>query len=511
MRAWGLGAWWLHPDEGIYLLLASTEKPEIFWAGIRENAHPPVYYLLLRAFAGVTTNFVALRILSLVSGVAVVLGVAFFAGAIVGGSARTRRVTGLLAGLLVALSPGFVVLSQVLRPYALLVACQMFSAFFLARYFVTRSPGNLAGFSLLACLAILVHYSGVLALGAAGLALAAELLERRSGSRELVDGALALIMPAALFGALYFSHVRPQLVESGMQAEVFQGWLGPFLIDSPRDVVPRLLGVMSLLFGRELAGVGTILTLAGLVLAVITRRLSLAAWTLGALAIAIVASAAGRYPLGWSRHSAWLLGPLAVLPCYALALALTRGARLAALCGAAVLGMAALAGPIDALLGVPPPVAKLSEQRVGREDVARVIEWLGASGHPTPLLVSDSVYLQLIPDFGLPSEFWPGQSFWVVPRFRWQGYEVFKADVWDFRLARDLRGEADDLRRYIERIDSRAGGAKLANAPRITMLVDDPTPEFRRLLRDGSGPATEVLCVAKLCVFELDLASLLAR
>ena len=68
LRIGGMTGFWLNPDEGIYYG-ALTSSFADFWTEVLErNAHPPLYYLLLRGMGLFSTEFVWFRSLSLVLG-----------------------------------------------------------------------------------------------------------------------------------------------------------------------------------------------------------------------------------------------------------------------------------------------------------------------------------------------------------------------------------------------------------------------------------------------------------
>ena len=61
--------WWLNPDEGIYFSTVTQPSRQAFWAEVGSQAHPPLYFLILRWVGYLTQDFAALRFLALASGV----------------------------------------------------------------------------------------------------------------------------------------------------------------------------------------------------------------------------------------------------------------------------------------------------------------------------------------------------------------------------------------------------------------------------------------------------------
>ena len=67
MRVSGAQGWWLNPDEGIYFSILTQPTLAAFWAEVAENAHPPLYYVILRAVGFFTTDFFWYRALSIIA------------------------------------------------------------------------------------------------------------------------------------------------------------------------------------------------------------------------------------------------------------------------------------------------------------------------------------------------------------------------------------------------------------------------------------------------------------
>ena len=61
IRVVGTMEWWLNPDEGIYFSIATQPTLAGFWSEVATNAHPPLYYMILRAVGFLTTDFLWFR------------------------------------------------------------------------------------------------------------------------------------------------------------------------------------------------------------------------------------------------------------------------------------------------------------------------------------------------------------------------------------------------------------------------------------------------------------------
>lgn len=186
LRFWALDSRGLWYDEAYSVALARMPWPEMV-AATALDYHPPLYYWLLGRWIDlVGDSEVAVRFLSALLGVLAV-AVALRLGEEIGG-----RRAGLLAGLIMAISPYFLLYSQEARMYALLVATTTAAGLFAwraARFEPARRWA--VGYVLASVVALYAHNSAVI--GLVGLnvayfavALASSLRRRRTeGTRAL--------------------------------------------------------------------------------------------------------------------------------------------------------------------------------------------------------------------------------------------------------------------------------------------------------------------------------------
>ena len=160
------GAWdyWVNPDEGITCSVVMNPNFSDSWREIASNAHPPLYFLFLRALGRISTDFHWLRFLSVLFGASAVFSL-FFLGRVSAG-----RPAGLMAALFLALSPAAIEQSQLLRPYMAAMALTLPALFFL--FSSLGDPHEISGrrlalFSLFMTLALLTNYEVFLVFGAA--------------------------------------------------------------------------------------------------------------------------------------------------------------------------------------------------------------------------------------------------------------------------------------------------------------------------------------------------------
>ena len=72
LRLPDLFGWWLNPDEGIYYGVVTRDALGDAWAEAMLISHPPLYLVVLRAVGWLSTDFLALRSVSFVTGCAAV-------------------------------------------------------------------------------------------------------------------------------------------------------------------------------------------------------------------------------------------------------------------------------------------------------------------------------------------------------------------------------------------------------------------------------------------------------
>lgn len=388
-------AWWLNPDEGIYYAAITQSRFAGFWADAKATAHPPLYFLILRAIGTVTTDFAWLRSVAWVSGIAAVYLFTRI-GREIGGEGDRGVVTGVLAGLLIAVSPRAVSLSGVIRPYMLLLLLVSGSLLALLRYMRRPSPASLVAYGALSSLALTLHYSALLALGVFGVLVLTDGVRRGFARRAWLPLAAVQLVPALTLAVMYWWHLR-RLMRSAMATQALQGWLSSYLIRSPADVWLGLVGFHSSLLGDTLAVSATFLTLLGLAVAAWTRRWIPFVLGFAGIALAYLGAFAHLYPLGATRHTSWLTVFVTPVLAWLVATLVTSSGRTRAL---AIPMLAAL------LLGARPLAATFDSDARPREISERVlrVDYLDAmsdvldpSGTPRLVLMSTETYQLLMP------------------------------------------------------------------------------------------------------------------
>ena len=394
--------WWLNPDEGIYFRAVADPSFADFWAQASATAHPPLYFLLLRGVSIVSTDFLWLRGVALVSGLAAVYAVASLGRELEDGAAG--RWVGLLAGLLIAVSPRAISLSQVIRPYMLLVVLLSVGLLALLRSLRWGSARWLAVYALAASLGLTLHYSAVGALGVFGAVVLGDGIRRGFGRPAWRRVALAQLAPAVTLGAVYVGHLRG-LVDSPMADTALGGWLSSYLIRSPSDAWLALVGVHSSLVGDTFAASATVLTLLGLGWAAWTRRWTVVLTGGAAVLVGLSGAALGLYPLGATRHASWLFAFLVPVLAWTMARPVAGGdgaaerRRARRVAGGVLAVLLLSAVPLRSLLDSEARPREIAERVLRSGDLDAMSEVLSPQADPRLVLMSTETWELLAPLF----------------------------------------------------------------------------------------------------------------
>lgn len=431
LRLPDLFGWWPNPDEGIYYGVVTRTGFGGAWAEAMTTAHPPLYFLILRLVGFVSTDFAVLRSVALVSGCAAVY-VFILLGREVGGAGRRGRVTGLAAGLLLALSPRAVVLSQVMRPYMLLVLLLAGSLLFLLRYLRVPSTGTLLAHGACGLGAALLHYSSVFGLGVIG---SLALLDgARQGMRRPAWRRLMVVqaIPALALVTLYFVHLRG-IAAGPLGDHALEGWLAPYMIGGPRDAWFGLVGFHSMLVGDAWAAPAALFTLGAVAYAAWAGRLfPVVAMTALGLALAWTGALLHVYPFGPTRHTAWLLVFVVPTVAWAFATLVTSGRRtLKAVAPAVVLGLVG-ARLLDPVLDPDARPREIAEHVLREQAIDAMAEALDPRTAPTVVLMSTETYELLTPLYTVERQSAERSADGQFLRFRWGERQVVVLPSRDF-------------------------------------------------------------------------------
>ncbi len=464
IRAAGLNAYWLNPDEGVYYSTASASFSE-FWLEVQSNAHPPLYYLLLWGMDFVGSDVTWFRMLSLVPGCLAIFGV-YLWGKEVGGAW-----VGLIAAFLTAVSPSAIELSQVMRPYMFQVAGLTYGLYFLARYVRTTKPRDLWLYSAFMVVALLTHYSSLIVMGGVGIVLVGLLVARklpRSEVRRLVITHL----PIGLTMLALSFHLSAMLNSDLQVVEAQTHNLAQHMIEDVGAIWPNFIGVMRYQFGLQYSGPTILLLLAGVILTL--RRGDYAAFGLpiAVLGIAILAAALRQYPFGISRHVAYLLPIIAVPIAVPIAAGLAGGRRGVIATVVVVLGLLLFRGPVSTAIGAGSNQLLATEERImPRDNVLALQQKLQqAQSSGRPILMGLQTYYSLIPllDEARGEREWQPGGFFRIP---WGQSVILVNIAWKMTTGAVPDGSYESFHGFLERIDGALPGLDIMEQTASTVLV----------------------------------------
>jgi hypothetical protein len=465
LRLRGLGDWALNPDEGIYRAVAAAPDLAAFARGLGEVAHPPLYFVLLRAWTllGVAEDPAWLRLPAALLGVAGIAAIFALARRAFGAA------TACLAAAGWALAPGAVALSQLVRPYALLFVLLATGWWALLGFVERGRRRDLLLYTSAFGLALCTHYSAAIALAAAigwqGLAVwrAAPRTAMRTRSRGL-GAAQALLLGELL--ALTCFHLRPY--QAAVSPLANMGWLAPFLPGTPVDAWLAFVGLHRFVFGPGPDGLATLLTVLGLAASLASASAGPRAFSmLAALALAIGALLAvvGLHPFGGTRHATWAF--VWIVPLAAEGVRrMVSGPRPARIGGAIVLavGLALPALP-DALSGASRLRFGAQVERLATTEELAAFPLAGLRARSARLLLDEQAFYFLQPFFvdAAPRGGVEGE----LRVYDWGTARLVVARCWTLRAGRE-RTEAPD---HVLGLARRAGAAPREGADGLAASV----------------------------------------
>jgi hypothetical protein len=310
-----------------HVFIAQQDTWKNFWEDIRVNAHPPLFFLLLKVLVHFGRSLLVYRAISLVTGIVSVFSVGWIARKIV-----KSDVWAYTAALAYGMALPGIIISCEVRSY-------MLSAFFILLSFsclldIGMYPDSKrdlkvrAGFALAAILACFSHYYAFYYAGAAAAVLIGwyGLRKCRGESAEWKAEAATIVPVFGVIAYLYLSHA------SSMAA--IQGHLLPFYYDPkgfesiPAFLIRNWRNLLDLFLPYDLSSnAAAVAVLAGSVIAaVVLLRAFLRARDAAAIRAAstilitavmlcgiAITAVAGKYPFGGDLRQQFLFFPFFVL------------------------------------------------------------------------------------------------------------------------------------------------------------------------------------------------------
>ena len=512
IRVPGTMVWWLNPDEGIYFSILTQPTLAAFWGEVATNAHPPLYYLILRTVGFLTTDFFWFRALSWMGGAAAVFALWECGREIAWKDPVRRTVTGLVAAALLVASPPAVILSQVMRPYMLQLALVAGALALLLRYGRAPERRTLLGYVVFLVLALLTHYSSVLALGAFGGVALYLLYSTEMTAEARRDLALAHVVPVVLLLGLYFFHLRG-LMASNMAEDALQGWLSAYMVDSPREAWFAFVGLQTTVAGRGLGGAVTVLMIAALALAVAHRAWLPVVVAGSALLVGLVAAAAGVYPMGAIRHSTWMLAFALPALAWGVGFVLISGRRWVVAGVVAVVVLIAARESVAIGIGVPDSPWAAPERVLRRANLVTMADLLDPEGAPRLWVMDQQTYYLLLPFYFTErkeARSGPDDTFF---HFRYGERDVVVVQSWFLTAGADGAQDDSNLRSLTDRVDRSDLLLGMGSAGEAQVVVGGWRSEVmdQLLALEDSAVVTNHRLVPGLFAFLVDMEQLNTR
>ena len=459
----------LSPDEALHFGLVNVPGPLDAYLRARSNAHPPLFFFALYLWMRLGRSELFLRLLP------EAFGATFLWLAYRWASHAIGKAAGFLTFFVLALAPIWLPLSGELRHYSLML---MFFAAALLEFeksIEKESRARLIVSFVFLYLTILSHYSALFLAAAFAVYGWVRLRGGRVPRRTMVAWAGCQAGVAALYGFLYFTHVR-KLRGSAMEELAMSGWLRAGYFHRGQEtalafVVRQAGEVFRYLFGAGTAApIAFLLALAGALLLAWKRRPAVFLSVLP-LAFGAAAGLLGLYPFSGTRHSAYLL----------LGFSTAIGVALSALVGARLWAALLVAIVLTPLYRTAPewPTPVHSRSRMNR-----AVDYLRGRA-PQGSLVFADYRTGVLLDYYLGRDEWTKDGA-VLPGFRERGVGPYCL-VTSTRWTQDPRAFGDVVRRLMEVYELKAGRRFWV----IRLGLEyDPEKVLARRLPDAFFPAT---------------------
>jgi hypothetical protein len=307
MRIWGLWNYAFNPDEVMLSCVAAADSFSVVWEGIKSQTNAPLMYGILYVLIKCSKNEMLLRCISLVPGAGLIF-IFYFLGKRVSGT-----VSGITMAFLCAFGYGSVQLSQVVRPYSLLLVFLSGALYLFAACIEKPRKKYFYGYSICMLLAIATHYPAVMFIAAIGCVSLLRLIIKNKPSAENRRVIMAHLPPLALFCMLYFYHISYHLGGGGVYGAIKETYLAPLFPQTFSGFINNARDFFGYLFLPPYATLSAVLSMMGAIALWQTSRRTIAAAIVIAFAITIIFTILKLFPFGGSRHSIYLFPMVCLL------------------------------------------------------------------------------------------------------------------------------------------------------------------------------------------------------
>jgi hypothetical protein len=301
IRVWGLHTFYFSPDDMTHLEIAPGKDLGQVWKSSLSQIHPPLIFYILHYMLKISRNEYFLEGVSLLPGVGLI-GIFFLLG---------RKTSGLVSGVVMAyiaaFSYGAVILSEVIRPYSLLLFLVSVGLYSFISYLIEGKGRHLLQYALCLFLASSLHYSAVVPMAGLGMVWLGWAYFQKKGVSEYLRIS-AVHLPAAAVLGLSYPHVA-RIFDSGYYWALRQvkGYIDAYFADSLHGLLLNTVGLYGYLFLPPLAIALLAASLFGLWSLEKSARRAVTAMILVIFMISMILNLANIYPYGGTRHCIYFL------------------------------------------------------------------------------------------------------------------------------------------------------------------------------------------------------------
>ena len=426
-RYTGIDTFWLNPDEGIYFTMALRMSWDEFWYQVSHNAHPPLYFLLVRALGQLNGDFLTLRYVSALFSALTIPGLFLLV------KEWTNSGIAVIAAALLLISPAATEQAQLIRPYSFYLFVLTLTLLFLVRYTKRGETVSLAAFGVGVCILTLTHYATFILFAAGATVLSFAWFSLPRGRAVTKHLCLATLPGVVLGMGLLAAHIWPSLLGSQLQQEARDTWLAQYFSHDAADLGAGAINLLRYLFGAQHELAVLIICALGVPLAVLRGEWLIPGLSISCLGFAMLASITGFYPFGGVRHDLFLI--IVIIPYLAWVLwVLCSGRAWWNLSGVGLILLTLVfAQPVRDSLGLSRIVdPRMREQVTIGRDIESVVPAIHAAlDTGSPVFLDTQTFYLLAPLFDPASS--PvryGQAF----SFVWRGAPVLVHPVWALQL-----------------------------------------------------------------------------
>jgi hypothetical protein len=306
LRFYKFSYYGLNYDEGIYFAVAWQGGWLATWGETYTQAHPPLFYFLLKFCQGlIGSDIHLLRLVTIIPGIICIPLIYIVVLSCFG------SIAALIAALLYCTSPAAILCAQLLRPYQ--IAQLMLLAGFISAGNLTLYPVKkrkiltLLFFSL----AILFLYGSIIFVGGYIVVLFYQELKKH-GFKIALQSSYQFFFPLLLIiELLLFTHILP-VVLLGRFNDAIETWLSPLYAKDPIQFIMLHFAQLNFLSDSTLGIWLAVFAISSIYYLITKNKFTLLVFILSCEVILILFQLIKLYPMGASRHS-FLFLPLWVM------------------------------------------------------------------------------------------------------------------------------------------------------------------------------------------------------